>query len=80
MTNVRPQQLSLLERIADSDSALTAGPLFVVAHLLCFAASILVEYTPTGTPRSLRFHFLEPGGLARSVYRDKGKFHGQQQV
>jgi hypothetical protein len=43
MTNVRPQQLSLLERIADSDSALTAGPLFVVAHLLCFAAWILVE-------------------------------------
>ena len=80
MTTVRPQQRSLLERIADRDSALTAGPVFVVAHLLCFAAWIFVEYTPTGTPRSLRFQSFEPGGLARRLYRDKGKHYGQQQV
>ena len=67
---------SLLERIADSDSDLAASPVFVVAHLLCFAVWILVEYTPTGDPRSLRFQFLERAIL----YRDKGKYCGQQQV
>jgi hypothetical protein len=80
MTTADLQERSLLERIADSDSALTAGPVFVVAHLLCFAVWILVEYTPMGTPRSPRFQSLTPGGLARSLYRDKGKYCGQQQV
>ena len=67
---------SLLERIADSDSDLAASPVFVVAHLLCFAVWILVEYTPTGNPRSLRFQLLDRAIL----YRDKGKYCGQQQV
>jgi hypothetical protein len=67
---------TLLERIADSDSDLAASSVFVVAHLLCFAVWILVEYTPTGNPRSLRFQFLERAIL----YRDKGKYCGQQHV
>ena len=87
-------RLSLLERIADSDSDLQASPVFVAAQLLCFAVWILVEYTPAGNPRSLRFLSLAPGGFARdgwvwperippqraSLYRDKGKYCGQQHI
>jgi len=90
-------RLSLLERIADSDSDLQASPVFVAAQLLCFAVWILVEYTPAGNPRSLRFLSLAPGGFGRderggrvwperippqraSLYRDKGKYCGQQHI